>query len=212
MTFFGILNVFVEGGIVNTLFNFYQLGFGIVTLGLESHKPIINSDFKSFLFEYFRFMFTLVGRGCFYLLVGILITCTKPWTNYFVGMYTMATGVAALVYGYKANSKLAQLKFKFDDEVDARQKFKSYDTDEDNCITFVQFATLLEELKIDLSHNELEAAISLISNDMKRTIHVDSFCEWYHDLARDEKIIASMVSVSMGDEVITPEQSVSADV
>ena len=99
MIFFGITGVFVTGGFMNTLINFYQLGFGLLTVGLESNKELLSKEFKAFLFEYFRFMFTLVGRGCFYILAGILLTAAHPWPNFFVGIFTLGTGFASIYYG-----------------------------------------------------------------------------------------------------------------
>jgi hypothetical protein len=96
MVVFGIIGVFVEGGFMNTLLNFYQLFFGALTVGLESHRPLLAPELKSFLFEYFGFLFTLVGRGCFYVLVGVLIVTAAPWTNFFVGCFTIGTGFASL--------------------------------------------------------------------------------------------------------------------
>ena len=99
MAAFGIIGVFVSGGFMNTTLNLYQLGFGLLTLGLESHKQLLAPEQKAFLFEYFRFMFTLTGRGCFYVLVGVLVSSANPWPNFFVGTFTLGVGVASLYYG-----------------------------------------------------------------------------------------------------------------
>lgn len=96
MVVFGTVGVFAEGGFMTTLLNLYQVLFGALTVGLESHHPVLSSDVKAFLFDYFRFLFTLVGRGCFYVLVGVLIVTASPWTNFFVGCFTIGTGFASL--------------------------------------------------------------------------------------------------------------------
>jgi hypothetical protein len=181
MVFFGVVGIFMEGGIMNTLINFYQLGFGLLTIGLESSKPFLDPSFKAFLFEYFRFLFTLDGRGMFYVLVGLLIMSAAPIFNFFVGIGVMATGIAALYYGRRARNKLAALKYVVNDEVAARDKFFHYDTDGDQKISIVQFSSLLEDLNMSLDHHELEAAVAIIGNDMERTISADSFLSWYND-------------------------------
>jgi hypothetical protein len=158
-----------------------QLGFGLLTIGLEAHRPVIDTELRKFLFEYFRFLFTLSGRGCFYILIGVIILSSRPWTNFLVGVYTTGTGVASLYYGFKANQKLQELKGKHNDEVAARQAFVRVDSDGDGVISIGQFAVLLKDLGCELGHQELEAAVAVVGDDMERSIEVDRFCEWYND-------------------------------
>lgn len=152
-----------------------------MTIGLEAHKPLLSTELRKFLFEYFRFLFTLVGRGAFYILVGIIVLSSQPWTNFLVGAFTTGTGVASLYYGYQANLKLKELQGKHNDEVAARQAFVRIDTDGDGVISVGQFAVLLNELGCELGHQELEAAVAVVGDDMERSIEVDRFCEWYND-------------------------------
>ncbi len=49
MSLFGVIGIFVEGGFGNTLINFYQLGFGLITIALESHKHEWTADWRKFL-------------------------------------------------------------------------------------------------------------------------------------------------------------------
>jgi len=189
MVVFGTLGVFITGGVMNTLINFYQIGFGLLICGLESSKPWMSVEVQKFLLEYFRFMFTMTGRGCFYILAGVLIAVSAPWTNFVVGVYTVGTGVASLVYGFKARSKLMALKFTIADEVAARQTFSRYDTDSDGKITIAQFSSLCEAMQLQLSHSELEAAVALIGDSTARTISADEFCKWHTSIvASGEKV------------------------
>lgn len=182
----GIYGIFVEGGFMNTLINFYQVGFGVLTVGLESHKALFSPGFKDFLFEYFRFLFTLFGRGFFYILVGVVILSANPWWfNFFVGAFAVGTGVASLVYGVQTKRKLGELKYKIGDEVMARQTFARYDGDGDLRVTVAEFAALLDELNVALNRQELEAAVALVGDDMERTIHVDRFVDWYKEQLLD---------------------------
>ena len=126
-------------------------------------------------------MFTLVGRGCFYVLVGIVVTVANPWPNFFVGIWTVGTGLASLYYGYKANEKLMALRFALMDEVAARQTFSRFDSNGDGKVTVPEFASLLAELQCELSHHELEAAVALVSNDGERLISADAFVAWYNE-------------------------------
>jgi hypothetical protein len=181
MCLFGIIGIFLEGGFMNTLINFYQLGFGLLTIGLESSKPFLDPKLKMFLFEYFRFLFTLEGRGMFYILVGLLIMSAAPWTNFFVGLFTIGTGAASLYYSHRAKQKLTAMKYVVSDEVAARQTFARYDKSGNQRITITEFSGLLEELNMALDRHELEAAVAIIGHDMDRTITCDDFIEWYKE-------------------------------
>jgi len=189
MVVFGVLGIFLVGGVMNTLINFYEVGFGLIICGLESSKPWMSPEVNKFLFEYFKFMFTMSGRGMFYILAGVLITVSAPWTNFVVGVYTIGTGLTSLIYGFKASSKLMALKFTIADEVAARQTFSRYDTDGDGKITIAQFSSLCEAMTLTLSHSELEAAVALIGDPTSRTISVDDFCKWHTSLlANGQKV------------------------
>lgn len=181
MVVFGIIGVFVEGGFMNTLLNFYQLLFGALTVGLESHRPLLAPELKRFLFEYFRFLFTLVGRGCFYVLVGVLIVTAAPWTNFLVGCFTIGTGFASLWYGYGAAKKLQALKGTVGDEVAARQTFARFDGDGDGKVSVAEFAALLQAVGCELTHHELEAAVALVGDMSDRTVSSDAFISWYKE-------------------------------
>jgi hypothetical protein len=191
MVVFGTFGVFVEGGFVNTLLNLYQVLFGLLIVGLESQKPVLQSELKTFLFEYFRFLFTLFGRGCFYVLVGVVVMAANPWTNFFVGAFTTIVGFASLFFGFRSSQKLVALKAMLIDEVAVRMTFSKYDTDCDQKVTWSQFSDLLAELGVNLSHQELEAAVSLIGNDMERTVTADAFCAWYNEHLLGSKLQAA---------------------
>lgn len=48
-------------------------------------------------------------------------------------------------------------------------------------MTVDQFAALLADLNVVVSHHELEACVALIANDGERTVSADAFVEWYKD-------------------------------
>ncbi|KIO28442.1 hypothetical protein M407DRAFT_242991 [Tulasnella calospora MUT 4182] len=70
----------------------YAVLFGGTVIGLEVYN--LPSNYQTILYRYAGFLYSFVGRGVFYILVGVLITGTSPLR------YAFATvvGVVGLAY------------------------------------------------------------------------------------------------------------------
>ncbi|KAG8918066.1 hypothetical protein FRC01_002058 [Tulasnella sp. 417] len=70
----------------------YATLFGGTVIGLEVYD--LPSNYQAILYRYAGFLYSFVGRGVFYILVGVLITGSSPLRYAFAA----AVGVVGLAY------------------------------------------------------------------------------------------------------------------
>ena len=126
----GTLGIFGNGGMMNTLINFYEVAFGLLAVCLEGNHQVsqptylsltnatvscsthtrpcplqkLPEQLKAFLFEWVHLVTMLTGRGIVYVLIGGIITAAQPWTNMIVGLYVVFIGFMNMyVLGTQAN-------------------------------------------------------------------------------------------------------------
>ncbi|KAG9007067.1 hypothetical protein FRB90_009572 [Tulasnella sp. 427] len=88
----GAVFQFIWHSFSSIIIGVYAVLFGATVLGLELYN--LPSNYQAILYRYAGFLYSFVGRGVFYILVGVLITGSSP----FLYAFGTAVGVVGLAY------------------------------------------------------------------------------------------------------------------
>lgn len=90
----GAVFQFIAHSFSNIIIGVYAALFGTTVIGLEFYTP--PSNYQAIIYRYAGFLYSFVGRGVFYILVGVLITGSMP-LHYAFGTAVGVVGLAFIV-------------------------------------------------------------------------------------------------------------------
>lgn len=174
-----VLGLMWRSGTVKSLVQVYFFIFGGTILVLEmSHGMFAKPEYKAFLHEYFHFVFTLYGRGLFYIFCTSLLLAQWPFVpDVLVGLFMGFLSVIYTMVGLKSQAKLKKMSIANDEEASAM--FVQHDVNKDGLLDRDEFKALLATLEIEMTEQETDAAMLSIDKQSKGSITSEEFLDFY---------------------------------
>ena len=177
---FNLLKVMVDG----LLF----LGGLLIAVMDGPFSPVLPLLRREFLV-----LTTVVGRGAFQILVGLL-AASQGWQNFsltdpladlgavlYLGMAAVLLffGAIYIVAGMAANAKLTSMKKALQTPAALRAAFDEADEDKNGSLSTDELADLAKSLGSELDTRQLQVAIDQLDTDRNGTISFEEFSAWW---------------------------------
>jgi len=183
---------FTTFDIVGSIIDFYLIVLGIIVIILEGKNMILPKQFVARIHKYALFLKFLWGRGVLYFICGTLFLYQFDLLNLIVGLYMCFVGVLYIVIGHRAANKLKTLRTSIYSEQTLRSKYESANI-EGNGLNLVQFRSLCQQLGLDISLRETEAAFGYIQSkankDCGEKLSFEDFKDWWNDVDEPEELL-----------------------
>jgi hypothetical protein len=188
LSFINILSVLLQP--LNYLVNVYicMLSFIVV---------VFEFPLRNFIITYIRRWFEiwlkafdrLIGRGLFYILLGVLVATFYGWIGIVCGVYMAVCGVISLFVGFYLSRKLNQTKHqlheKFGSDLDKiKLHFDRFDADQNGFIDSSEFGAMCASLGIELNPQEREYAVNMLDKNRDGLIDIYEFTAWHSARSR----------------------------
>jgi len=181
----GFTQRFVSFHWVGAILGLYTLGLGCIMILLEGKQSSFLGDLESNLYKYALFVKYVWGRGILYFLAGTLemaqagIGIVNAW-ELLVGIFVMLVGIAFIVVGGRAASKLDGLRCKQFSPQTLQSEF--YIASEGTAhVNITQFRALLQNLDVEqLDSREWETAFLQVEKTDRDAISLDEFQHWWN--------------------------------
>jgi hypothetical protein len=166
---------------LGALISFYTAVLGCVVLSLEATTILPTPQAWTIqLHHYALFLKYVWGRGYTYFVAGSLQASQWNLPDAIVGFLMMFVGVMYVITGRTTAEKLTKLRTKLCAPELLMSKFFEFDSARDGTLDREAFRRFMDSLDgLDLDHNELETAFTLI--DTRHTDHIsfDDFYAWW---------------------------------
>jgi len=178
----GFLQRFVSFRWVGAILNIYTFGLGCVMILLEGKQSSTLGDLESSLYKYALFVKYVWGRGILYFIAGTLEMSqsgVNAW-ELLVGIFVMLVGIAFIVVGRRASSKLDELRRKQFSPQTLQSEFYTASQGTTH-INIIQFRTLLQNLDIEhLDSREWETAFLQVEKADRDKVSFSEFQQWWN--------------------------------
>lgn len=127
-------------------------------------------------FNIFRFLW---GRALLYMAAGILSVAQVKLLTMISGSVMILIGFIALFVGIYASRKFAALRNSLADESFLLLVFSNYDSDGDGYVSPNEFASLIQDLGMELDDRYTLKAFNVMDSDNDRRVSFDEFSHWW---------------------------------
>ena len=168
--------------LLSCLISIYTFIFGLFILVLEGKMFMPSksvSGYQQKLFSLVKCLQFVWGRGLLYIFAGTLQLSQMTFLNMVSGGYMCFIGIISLLVGHSSHNKLTQLRASIADEAVLRKKFKEHDKDSDQALNLLEFQSFITDLGLEMDHNELVAAFSVIDSRDTGKVALNEFKEWW---------------------------------
>mmetsp|Transcript_3973 Transcript_3973/g.5524 ORF Transcript_3973/g.5524 Transcript_3973/m.5524 type:complete len:264 (+) Transcript_3973:73-864(+) len=176
---FGFFTQLFSLSVMHAMVELYVLCFGIVALIIDAQEVLCPANRRAAIYKYAKFMFTLWGKGLFYLFVGSLMIAQWSMFDVVIGLYVALVGVYMLYTGYHVHKKLAALKTHLSDDNVLKRKFNEMDVDHSGALEGDEIVKLCKALGSDLTAAELESFVLMIPRNSQDKVEFPAFLQWW---------------------------------
>ena len=185
LTIIGSLEVVHQAlslNLVGVFIELYTCVLGFIVIVLEGKKMFLTSDFIDRLHKYALFVKYLWGRGALYFVAGTLQLTQLDFLNYITGVYMCFLGIMFIFIGQRTASKLRALKNSMISEHTLRDHFNEVSaTSVDGGLDRIQFRVLTQNLGMDMTRRETEAAFYYIPKQDSEKLSFQEFVAWWRE-------------------------------
>lgn len=171
------MGLVLRAGLFHSLIQIYLAIFGLVICALEMKEGYFtyHPEYKAFICEYFHFVFTFNGRALFYVFCATMLLGQFPYLpDFIVGLYMAFLAGLYITMGMKSKKALKALNPSGEEE--ATSVFSEYAKEEE--VDKEGFVELLKKYNIEITEQEVDAAVMMISGETKETITKEEFLKW----------------------------------
>jgi len=175
--------------LVGAIIDLYIIMLGLIVVILEGKDMFLSKSLVQNINKYALFLKFLWGRGAIYFICGTLQLSQIDLFNFIAGGYMCAVGILYIVVGKNTANKLRVLRKSLYSEGTLRLKFQAANVVGDG-LDLKQFRFLCEDLGLDLTARETEAAFDFIrktEDNPNEKLSYEDFKAWWNDLG-DEQI------------------------
>jgi len=176
--------------LVGAVIDLYIIMLGSVIVILEGKDIFLSKRLVQNLNKYALFLKFLWGRGALYFICGTLQLTQIDLFNLIAGGYMCAIGILYIIVGNNTAKKLKAIRKSLYSESTLRSKFQVANVEGDG-LDLKQFRFLCEDLGLDLTGREIEAAFGYIrknGDDTSEKLSYEDFKSWWDDAEEDGQI------------------------
>lgn len=173
--------------IPGALIEFYSLLVGFMIIILESKNFFLSDRFQGKIFKFALFLKFLWGRGCMYFVVGTMQLYHMDLFNFIAGGYMCCLGVLMIFVGQRTAYKLKNMRRSLYSQDELHTKFAQCDLDGDGGLDLQQFRMLANQLGLDMTRRETEAAFNHINMSGDKLTY-EAFYSWWTSTELEENI------------------------
>jgi len=177
--------------LLDAIIHLYIIMLGSVVVILEGRDFFLSKRLVQNLNKYALFLKFLWGRGSLYFICGTLQLSQIDLFNLVAGGYMCAVGILYIIVGNTTAKKLKAIRKSLYSEGTLQSKFQVANV-EGNGLNVKQFRSLCEDLGLDLTGREAEAAFGCIQktgdDDTNDKLSYEEFKGWWDGLEGDGQI------------------------
>lgn len=168
----------------------YTLCFGWIICLLEGHfiKLSFVQNARARIIQLVPILKYLYGRGCFYVLSGILQLSQISPPNILSGLFLVVVGVMFILIGWHTKRRLTKLKKCLKDPKKLKKQFKKYDRDGDNYLDKDEFGDMIVGITgEEMDEDQLEGAFGVMDPKNKGIVTLEEFTAWFQGFQVNEQ-------------------------
>lgn len=176
----------------------YIMLFGMITILCEAKQILCPKLLRQMISKYAHFLDYLTGRGLFYIFIGsFLITRWPNIIDFGLGAYIAGLGVISLMVGKTASKKLQSLREQLINEEEVKKVFQGHDLDVNGALDNMELKSLCEQLGVQLTDIELEAALQIMDIDNNGNISYEEFLSWWKSTGVSKGILNASLNYGL---------------
>jgi len=162
--------LFQNADIMQATLDAYAFVLGTFAIAMESDQEAIpySRRVRKFLGKNLGMVRNVTGRGVFYGIAGSLEMMSDGWRSKSIGGCLIIVGILYIYLGRLAAIKVKSIRNKEYPEVVIKSKFKKYTRNNDDCLSFDDFHSLLNDLMVDINVREAELIYVSLDKSLDR--------------------------------------------